>query len=84
MIKGGIFGGTEVSKIGTEIIKIEPNFSTHNFIRFCRYDVIPNLLESIAQEKEEIVKDWCSEAVSLLREQRELRSEKNIDFFSAL
>ena len=51
----------------TEVAKIEPNFSAVNFIKFCQYDVIPNVLEGIAQGKYEIVKDWCSEAVSVLK-----------------
>lgn len=59
---GSLAGGTEISKIMTEVAKIEPNFSAVDFIKFCQYDVIPNVLEGIAQGKYEIVKDWCSEA----------------------
>lgn len=61
-VAGGMFGGTDISKVMTEVAKIEPTFSATNFVRFCRYDVIPNLLEAISQGKEDIVKDWCTEA----------------------
>lgn len=47
----------------TDIAKVDPNFSAQSFLDFCKNDVIPNVLEAIAQNKEDIVKDWCSEAV---------------------
>nr|CAB3266964.1 mitochondrial import inner membrane translocase subunit TIM44 [Phallusia mammillata] len=61
-IAGGMFGGTEISKIMTEIVKTDPNFSAQEFIEFCKNDIIPNMMEAIAQNDEEIIKDWCSEA----------------------
>jgi len=48
----------------TEIERIQPGFSAQGFLDVCRYDIVPNLLEAIAKGNEEIVKDWCSEAVS--------------------
>ena len=48
----------------TEIERIQPGFSLQGFLDICRYDIVPNLLEAIATGNEEIVKDWCSEAVS--------------------
>ena len=64
-LTGGVFGGTEVSKTMTEIQRIQPNFSAQGFLEVCRHDIIPNVLEAIAKGNEEIVKDWCSEAVSI-------------------
>ncbi|CAK8678230.1 unnamed protein product [Clavelina lepadiformis] len=61
-IAGGLFGGTEISKIMTEIERIQPGFSGQAFLESCRYDIIPNVLEAIAHRKDEIIKDWCSEA----------------------
>ena len=63
---GGVFGGTDISKTMTEIQKIQPGFSAASFIEVCRYDIVPNLLEAMVQGKDEIVKDWCSEAVCII------------------
>lgn len=65
MSTGGVFQNTEVSQVMTEITKIEPDFSAQSFLSFCRKDVIPNILEAMSQKNKEIVKDWCTEAVSI-------------------
>ena len=61
-VAGGVFGGTDISKVMTEIERIQPGFSAQSFLDICRIDIIPNLLEAIAKGNDEIVKDWCSEA----------------------
>ncbi|XP_039256978.1 mitochondrial import inner membrane translocase subunit TIM44-like [Styela clava] len=61
-VAGGVFGKTDVSEVMTEIAKMEPNFSAQSFLRFCRKELIPNILEAICQNEKEIVKDWCTEA----------------------
>uniref|UniRef100_H2Z0R5 Mitochondrial import inner membrane translocase subunit TIM44 n=1 Tax=Ciona savignyi TaxID=51511 RepID=H2Z0R5_CIOSA len=61
-VAGSLLGGTDISKVMTEISKIDPEFSAQGFLDFCRFEVIPNLLEAIAQGNDKIVKDWCSEA----------------------
>ena len=35
----------ELQKVLEEITKIDPNFTTEKFIRYCRLEVIPNVLE---------------------------------------
>ena len=60
-----MFGGTEVSKVMTQIERIQPGFSAQGFLDVCRYDIVPNLLEAIAKGNDEIVKDWCGEAVRI-------------------
>ena len=47
-----------MSEVLTEIIKMDPNFDTNEFI--------PNILESICRGDLEILKDWCTETVSFL------------------
>ncbi|VDK32178.1 unnamed protein product [Taenia asiatica] len=52
-----------------EITKIDPSFTTEKFIRYCRIEVIPNVLEasltpfvSIIHGHLDVLKDWCYEA----------------------
>ena len=49
----------------TEICKMDPNFDKELFIRDCRDDIIPNVLEAILRGDLEILEDWCHEAVSM-------------------
>jgi import inner membrane translocase subunit TIM44 len=64
-IFGGVFKSTELSEVLTEIIKMEPTFELHEFLKRVQYDIIPNILESLSQHELEILKDWCTEAVRL-------------------
>ena len=63
-IFGGVFKSTELSEVLTEITKMEPTFELHEFLKRVQYDIIPNILESLSQNELEILKDWCTEAVS--------------------
>ena len=42
---GGVFSPTEMSEVLTEILKADPNFSKQEFLNFCEYEIIPNVLE---------------------------------------
>ena len=42
---GGMFSKTEMSEVLTEVCKMDPDFNQETFLRWCQYDVIPNLLE---------------------------------------
>jgi len=57
-----VFQNAEMSDVVTELCRVEPDFSLVNFIRQCETDIIPNVLEAIAREDLEILKDWCFEA----------------------
>ncbi|XP_052793902.1 mitochondrial import inner membrane translocase subunit TIM44-like isoform X2 [Mya arenaria] len=59
---GGMFSSTEMSEVLTEINKMDPTFDKDEFVQWCQYFVIPNLLESLCRGEEEILKDWCYEA----------------------
>ncbi|XP_053405521.1 mitochondrial import inner membrane translocase subunit TIM44-like [Mercenaria mercenaria] len=59
---GGMFSKTEMSEVLTEVCKMDPDFEPEKFVRWCQYDVIPNLLEAMAHGEEEVLKDWCYEA----------------------
>ncbi len=61
---GGIFSKTEMSEVLTEICKMDPTFDKELFIRDCRDDIIPNVLEAIVRGDLDILEDWCHEAVS--------------------
>ena len=63
LFTGGIFGGTDISKVMTEVQKIEPKFSSTSFTNFCKNDMIPNILEALARGEEKILLDWCYEGV---------------------
>ena len=53
-----------MSEVLTEICKMDPTFDKELFIRDCRDDIIPNVLEAIVRGDLEILEDWCHEAVS--------------------
>ena len=40
-----MFSKTEMSEVLTEVCKMDPDFNQETFLRWCQYDVIPNLLE---------------------------------------
>jgi import inner membrane translocase subunit TIM44 len=52
-----------MSEVLTEIIKMDPNFDTNEFLKFVQTDISPNVLESISRGELEILKDWCTETV---------------------
>uniref|UniRef100_A0A5K3EPT9 Tim44 domain-containing protein n=1 Tax=Mesocestoides corti TaxID=53468 RepID=A0A5K3EPT9_MESCO len=52
----------ELQTVLEEITKIDPSFTIENFIRYCRLEVIPNVLESIVHGHLDVLKDWCYEA----------------------
>ena len=66
-IVGGVFSKTEMSEVLTEICKMDPSFDMELFIRECRDDIIPNVLEAILRGDLEILEDWCHEAVRRVR-----------------
>lgn len=57
-----VFHNPEMSDVVTELCRVEPDFSLEKFIRQCEIDIIPNVLEALAQQDLEILKDWCFEA----------------------
>ncbi|XP_071795156.1 mitochondrial import inner membrane translocase subunit TIM44-like [Asterias amurensis] len=59
---GGVFSPTEMSEVLTEILKADPNFSKQEFLNFCEYEIIPNVLEAMIRGDLEVLKDWCYEA----------------------
>lgn len=60
-----MFSKTEMSEVLTEICKMDPQFDKELFIRDCRDDIIPNVLEAIVRGDLEILESWCYEAVCI-------------------
>jgi import inner membrane translocase subunit TIM44 len=77
-----IFSQSETSEALTEICRVDPAFDVAQFLRVVQYDIIPNIFEvrenlsqnlflliffqSLARGELDILKDWCTEAVSVL------------------
>lgn len=59
---GGMFKSTEMSEVLNEIVKVEPTFELHDFLKRVQLDIVPNILEALSQHEHEILKDWCTEA----------------------
>lgn len=59
---GSLFSKTEMSEVLTEICKMDPSFDPIAFIKQCREDIIPNILESVIRGDLEVMEDWCHEA----------------------
>ena len=47
VMTGGVFSKTEMSEVLTEVVRMDPTFDKEDFIKLCRFDVIPNILEVI-------------------------------------
>ncbi|XP_049769229.1 mitochondrial import inner membrane translocase subunit TIM44 isoform X1 [Schistocerca cancellata] len=61
-VVGGLFQKTELSETMTELVKLDPNFDRHRFLRDCETDIIPNILEAISRGDLEVLRDWCHDA----------------------
>jgi len=57
-----LFHNPEMSDVVTELCRVEPDFSLVHFIRQCETDIIPNVLEAMARQELDILRDWCFEA----------------------
>ena len=57
-----MFKSNEMSDVLTEIVNVDPNFNTNEFLKFVQYDIVPNILESLARKDMEVLQDWCTEA----------------------
>jgi len=59
---GSMFSKTEMSEVLTEICKMDPGFDPVSFMKQCREDIIPNIVEAMVQGNLEVLEDWCHEA----------------------
>lgn len=73
---GGLFQTTDLSKVLTEICKVEPNFDINNFLKECEKFIIPTILESMCQGRLDILEDWCYEAVFNVLSQPQKEAQK--------
>lgn len=62
-VMGGMFQRTDLSNVLTEICKVDQNFDLNEFMKDCEKFMIPTILESLAQNRIDILSDWCHEAV---------------------
>jgi import inner membrane translocase subunit TIM44 len=53
-IFGSIFTRTELSEVLTEIVKMDPKFDKEQFLKDCESDFIPNILEAISRNGDEL------------------------------
>lgn len=60
---GGLFQKTDLSQVLTEICKVDPGFDINVFLKDCEKFIIPTILESMCQNRQDILSDWCHEAV---------------------
>ncbi|KAK2586837.1 hypothetical protein KPH14_009776 [Odynerus spinipes] len=67
---------TDLSKILTELCRLDPNFDKNQFLRDCETDIIPNILEAIIRGDLEILKDWCYEATYNVISQPIIQAQK--------
>lgn len=59
---GGLFETTELSKVYTEILKIDPSFDKVQFQRTLERQIIPTILEAMTRPELDVLKDWMYEA----------------------
>lgn len=60
---GGLFQTTDLSNVLTEICKVDPNFDINVFLKDCEKFIIPTILEAMCHNREDVLSDWCHEAV---------------------
>lgn len=73
---GGLFQTTDLSAVLTEICKVDPNFDINAFLRDCEKFIIPTILEAMAQNRQDILADWCHEAVFNVLSQPQKEAQK--------
>lgn len=61
-IMGGMFQTTDLSKVLTEICKVDPNFDINEFLNDCEKNIIPTILEAMCRNRLDVLSDWCHEA----------------------
>lgn len=60
---GSLFQTTDLSNVLTEICKVDPNFDINSFLVDCEKFIIPTILEAMCQNRQDVLSDWCHEAV---------------------
>jgi len=88
---GSLFSKTEMSEVLTEICKMDPSFDPVPFMKQCREDIIPNIIESLIQGNLEVLEDWCHEAcfnqlavpIKLAQQQKLRYDNRVLDFTEA-
>ena len=60
----GAMTQSDMAETLAEIHKIDPYFNKEDFVKQCKYEIIPSVLEAFMQGNEMILKDWCHEPVS--------------------
>ena len=77
-VTSGLFEKNELSTTLTELCRIDPQFQQRQFLLDCENDIIPNILEAMARNDLEILRDWCYEGpYNIFRTQIEqLRAQK--------
>lgn len=73
---GGLFQTTDLSKVLTEICKIDPTFNINLFLKDCEKFIIPTILESMCRGRLDILEDWCHEAVFNVLSQPQKEAQK--------
>lgn len=61
-VTSGIVQRTDISITLTEICKVDTNFDLNEFVQDCEKFIVPTILESMAQNRMDILSDWCHEA----------------------
>lgn len=59
----GAMTQTDMAEALAEIHKIDPSFNKEEFLKQCKYEIIPSVLEAYMQGNEVVLKDWCHEVV---------------------
>lgn len=73
---GGLFQTTDLSNVMNEICKVDPDFDINVFIKDCEKFIIPTILESMCQNRPDILSDWCHEAVFNVLSQPQQEAKK--------
>lgn len=73
---GGMFQKTDLSTVLTEICKVDQNFDINDFLKDCETFIIPTILEAICQNRQDILDDWCHEAVFNVLSQPQKEAQK--------
>ena len=61
---GGVVTQTDMAEVLSEICKVDSKFTKEEFVKQCRYEIIPTVLEAYLVGNTHVLEDWCHEAVS--------------------
>lgn len=60
----GVVTQTDMAEVLSEICKVDSKFTKEEFVKQCKNEIVPTVLEAYLVGNTHVLEDWCHEAVS--------------------